>query len=54
MDSGFNLVYAMRGVSPLKTYEKFIDLKWWGYSTPKEFPGTTLAPPDDTFQRSSS
>merc|ERR1712093_522556 len=39
MDSGFNLVYAMRGVSPLKTYEQFIDLKWWGYSTPKEFTG---------------
>ncbi|ELR13312.1 uncharacterized protein ACA1_238470 [Acanthamoeba castellanii str. Neff] len=43
MDSGFNLVYAMRGVSPLKTYEKFIDLKWWGYSTPKEFPAMTHA-----------
>jgi hypothetical protein len=40
MDSAFNLVYAMRGVSSLKTYEQFIDLKWWGYSTPKEFPGT--------------
>jgi hypothetical protein len=48
MDSAFNLVYAMRGVSSLKTYEQFIDLKWWGYSTPKEFPGTAPhSPPDD-------
>ena len=50
MDSAFNLVYAMRGVSPLKTYEQFIDLKWWGYSTPKEFPGTAPRSPQSAFQ----
>jgi hypothetical protein len=41
MDSGFDLVYAMRGAPPLKTYEKFTDLKWWGYSTPKEYTGAS-------------